>query len=225
MKKTLSAICLLFFVLSGNSFAQDYKGSIFLGGNLNVSGNINSDGFYKSERFGFSITPNVGGFVSKSFAIGGTISYRWYQQMNSNNYDDDSLHETTNVIGASVYARYYKFFGSKFAFVATGSIGYSYGLSDIERKSTDRLFTSKGEQNSVGAFLTPSVVYFINPSFGLEASFGRIGYSYENNRQTAHEEGFGSEVSRNERSSFQLDLDITSLQIGLMYYFGGKKQE
>lgn len=225
MKQTLYTACLLVLLFAGSSFSQDYKGSVFLGGNLNVSGNVNSDEFYKAERFGFSVTPNIGGFVSRSFALGGTVSYRWSRQMNSNNFDDGSLSETANTIGASVYARYYKFFGSKFAFITTGSVGYLYGFSNIERKNIDRLFTSKGEQNSVSASLTPGIVYFISPKFGLEASFGSIGYVYYHNKQTATEEGFGSETSRNESSSFQVDFDITSLQIGLMYYFGGKKQE
>lgn len=222
MKKLLLIGLFLCFCLSNTSYAQDYKGSVFLGGNLNVSGNVNTDGFYKAERIGFSVTPNIGGFVSRSFALGGTVWYRWSRQMNSNNFDDGSLSETANTIGASAYARYYKFFGSKFAFITTGSVSYSYGFSNIERKNIDRLFTSKGEQNSVSASLTPGIVYFISPKFGLEVSFGSIGYVYYHNKQTATEEGFGSETSRNESSSFQVDLDITSLQIGLMYYFGKK---
>lgn len=222
MKKLLFTGLFLCFCLFTTSYAQDYKGSIFTGGNLNVSGYFNSDDTYESERFSFSITPNVGGFISKNFALGGTLSYRWSQQFSGNVYNDNDNKEFANTIGASVYARYYKFFGPKFAFIATGDVGYSLAISNEERRSNASTIKLKGERHSIGAIVSPGIVYFITPKFGLEVSFGRLGYMHQISNSYVEEVGIGNVSRSNQNSSFHIDLNITSLQIGVMYYFGKK---
>lgn len=226
MKHTLSSIFLCCFFFLGTTSAQDYKGTVFTGGNLNVSGYFNSDDNYESERFSISVIPNVGGFVSKSFAIGGTLNYRWSQESGWSYNISDSNNSTGNTFGASLYSRYYKFFGSKFAFIATADFGYAVTIANGERISNGLpVIRSKEEVHNISAYVTPGIVYFINPSFGLEASFGRIGYQHRFSNRYFEEVGIGNDSRTSQSSSFEVDLNITSLQIGLMYYFGGKKQE
>ncbi|MCB9192279.1 MAG: hypothetical protein H6602_11490 [Flavobacteriales bacterium] len=224
MKKVLYCLYLNFLAVTLTQ-AQDYKGSVFTGGNLNASGYFDSNDQNEYENFSFSIIPNVGGFVSNSFAIGGTASYRWSERNNNNSYNDDSSHQVGNTIGASVYARYYKFFSQKFALMSTADVGYAYTHSKLERKNNGEVLNSISDQHAIETYITPGLVYFITPKFGLEASFGRLGYMYRQNHSRSEIEGVGTTSSSSQNSSFNIDFNITSLQIGLMYYFGGKSPE
>jgi opacity protein-like surface antigen len=205
MKKIiLSAIALVAF---GFANAQDATtatgGKGFANGDVFISGSVgfssSSTGDFKSNSF--NITPMVGFFVSDNIAIGGMIGYASSTQDEFDGLDIFEVKENTFSVGA--FGRYYTTPSSDFSFF--GELGIAYATSKQEVEGVD----GESKTNGFGFALSPGVSYFISNNFALEASIGALSYT------SAKPDADGAEST----DTFGLELNLTDIQLGLVYKF------
>ncbi|MBI1288067.1 MAG: outer membrane beta-barrel protein [Flavobacteriales bacterium] len=224
-KAIIIACTIILFGFLETQAQTTYKGRMFVGGNLSITSLSNSTiDSTKTSSIGFSITPNYGVFVSRSFAVGAMLNYSY----NSSKYESNTFAPPTykqkqlsNVYGIAAFGRYYKFFGDKFALIVTGNVGYSYGQNSKSITGYNSVTTkTNSRSHDISVVITPGVVYFISPKFGLETSFGQVSYDYIMTKDERNSSNNGV------NSNFRLNFGLTSLRFGLNYYFGkGKAKE
>lgn len=83
--------------------------------------------------------------------------------------------------------------------------------------TTTNIQISKGSGFAVR--LSPVLVYFINKTFAVEATFGNLGYLYSKSKHSSN--GIFSLEAKN--SSYGFDL-LGGLSFGLNFYFGQVKE-
>ena len=113
MKKALLAVIAMLTITYG--YSQTEKGKVFIGGLLSISGSnssyLDSGSNNSNISSRFSLTPNVGFFISDNFAVGASINYEVsnntvkYENVNSSIYNQNSTTDYTYGIG--VFARKY----------------------------------------------------------------------------------------------------------------------
>lgn len=221
MKHLLPVIFLLSLPIM--SQAQFAKGTKQVGGvftafkNQSENGYTTADGFIISTETTASeirVIPRLGFFISDNTSIGFGIGYS--RLFNSNtqiavNEQTFDIESTTSTLELEFFSRFHKpITDNFFLFIqptATGSFGNSTVGTDDEL-----------EANVIGYGIgvTPGLVYMLNDKFGLEAAFGRLGYSRQTS--TLDEPDLDSDV-KNIDTSFGIDLSLQSFELGLQYYF------
>ena len=63
---------------------------------------------------------------------------------------------------------------------------------------------------SVGLELTPGLVYFITPKFGIEGTLGSLAYEYRGIKLKGYPEAF---------KNYNVNLNLSNYYLGLNYYF------
>ena len=222
--KKISFIIFCSVLLSNLVFAQIEKGSTMMGFNLNgtYTQNKNNTGFktftYASS---FNINPNVGFFVRKNSCVGFSTGY-YFNKGFANRYDINSpslgvydtsyseSKEITNSFGLDLFYRKYWFLNDKFSLAANISTGFSYGLvKDIYH--TDNYNAVAYSYNlgfNIG--LSPTMIFFPHEQYGIELSYGNIGYNYLANIQ--------NKKNLSEQDGFRFNFGPSSLRLGFHYY-------
>jgi len=218
MKKVILIAMACFAIITCQS--QTEKGKMFIGGLINFSDGNTS--YYDtsgltgtSKNYHFQITPNYGYFIKDNFAIGVNLNYLTQSTTNDNTNNSAAninYTQTKNIYGAGVFARYYKKLIGNFMFIANGSIAYNYEV-DGETGISDPI-NENNKINSFNVTITPGLVYFISPKFGLETTFGNLNYSYSSTKNNDT-----SSQSKINTSNFGLNLDFSAFSFGVNYYF------
>jgi hypothetical protein len=173
MKYFLWAISIFF---STYSFAQIEKGTVMTGGNFSLQ-----TGEGASE---FVLTPNVGFFVGKNFALGGFV-----------NFSDRKIGNTkVTEFGIGPFARYYFGTTNTKPFVVTE---FDY------LTSTTKNGDLKNTENGFGFLLGMGFAAFINETVAVE---GISGYRYSNFQNVDGVSGFAL------RFGFQIYLNNNSMR-------------
>lgn len=185
-----------------NATAQ--QGSFYVGAS-NIG--VNHDGNYigtgvsfistgdnKTTLYGFA--PELGYYVSDRVAIGGIIGI-------SGSSIKDTKDKSFN-FGISPYVRYFLHQGDNFGFYLQGGVDF------LQEKSED---TYKGESTTTtwGVGLLPGVSYALSSHFSVLASFGTLGYTSNEVKET------GADNRTN--NTFGLNLDASTLKFSLRYTF------
>lgn len=221
MKKLLPIILLITIPLVAS--AQFEKGLKQVGGvftafqDQSENGYTTSGGFitsFESTSSEIRIIPRLGFFVSDNTSIGFGIGYS--RLFNSNtqlavNEQTFDVESTISTLELEFYSRFHKSISDNFLLFLQPTLTGSFGNSSVG---------PEGELESrvigYGIGVTPGLVYMLNDKFGLEAAFGRLGYS----RQTSilDEPDLDSDI-KNIDTSFGIDLSLRSFELGLQYYF------
>jgi hypothetical protein len=196
MKKLILTVAAVFAF--GFANAQDAKESSegFSKGSSFITGafNVGSDKTGEDKSTGFTVAPSFGYFVTENIALGARIGYSSDKKEVANVDVTDS-----ETLGFGVFGRYYVTPASKFSLFAELGVDYN----SIENKLTD----AKSKEIAVG--VAPGVSYFLSNHFALEASFGLLGYSSNDNG------GNGADKT----NSFDLGLDLRDVSVGIVYKF------
>lgn len=173
----------------------------------------------------FKLDLAIGGFVANNLALGLQISHSvtgGSVKSSSNNNPASPPTSTTLRLGPVV--QYYKMLGEQFGLTGTFGAGYE---SDV-RRSVQYYPSQYGypiasysnlEATGYYAAITPGIVFFPVPKFGLTATMGSLGYnrlSVKDKNQT------GSNTSSQTASAFDAGFGFSQLQFGATYYFGRK---
>ena len=185
IKKNLLALALL--ILSFTAQSQITKGKVLLGGNINMgsqSTSVSNDttSYDDGKAFNLNVGPSVGVFISDNVVLGINGSYG---RSNQDRYINDAsnqrilLNTHSRSFAAGPFIRFYKTLAAKLYLY--GELQGSYGqqkfykdeLSAGSNTIIEDVYTVK--QYSITAI--PGLTYLVTNKFGLELSFGGIGYN------------------------------------------------
>ncbi|MEQ9300154.1 MAG: hypothetical protein RIF33_16390 [Cyclobacteriaceae bacterium] len=221
MKHSFTIIFLL--SLSISSYAQFEKGGKQVGGVLSAFQNQSKNGFTTSDGFirstestvtEIQILPRLGFFVNDNISVGFGLGYSRISSsstqvaVNEQTFDTKSVTSTLQVV---FFSRFHKSISDDFSFfiqpTATGSFGSSLVGTD------DPL---EADVLGYGIGVSPGFVFMVSEKFGLEATFGRLGYS----RQTqTFEESDTDDAIKNINTNYGIDISLRTFELGLQYYF------
>ena len=186
-------------------------GTISLGGNIGYnrqteSQNIPGPGQVKVSRSSFQIAPAVGYFLADNLAIGLDLSYG--AQRNTLDPAPQGNLNAATTLRVGPYVQYYKMLSEQFGVLGTLGGGYA-------RNVTPRYVgpTTVVEEKTSGAYarLTPGVIFFPVPKFGISATIGFLGY--DRTRPDNSSTDFKT-------TSFGASFGLSQLNFGGTYFFG-----
>ena len=197
MKKVL-VVVLVSVLTMGSAFAQ--KGAWYIGTSAMTSvatfdnpGTAFTTGFMM-DKAGDEQTMCFGIAPDAGYFVSDKFSVGLGVAFNLTSWkvDSDTDAVNTTAFGINPYARYF--------FISKGNFGLYLqgGLSYVSSKVEDL--------DAVNTFyigINPGIAYTLGSNFGITASFGNLGYT-----------NYAEEVSR-----FGLNVDASSLRIGLHYSF------
>ena len=204
MKKLLVVVAVLTFTM-GSAFAQ--KGSWYLGTSAMTSATalgedptafvtgfmMDKEGDAKTSVFG--IAPEAGYFVSDKLSVGLGVGFN----LTSEKANSDADAVKTTAFGVNPYVRYFLISKGNFGFYLQGGLSYVSSKLDVDGADAYNIFY-------VG--INPGVSYKLTDNFGINASFGNLGYT-----------DFGKNDADESVSNFGLNVDMTSLRFGLFWAF------
>ncbi|WP_445722108.1 outer membrane beta-barrel protein [Flavobacterium sp.] len=196
MKKlVLSAVAVFAFTFAN---AQEGEGAGFSKGDVFISGSVGFDstkqGDAKSNEFTFS--PAAGYFLTENIAAGVRLNV-----VSGENTDES----TYSQFGADVFGRYYFTPGSKFS--VFGELAVGFGNEKTEREIG--LVKVETKHSNFGVNAGVGVNYFLSSNFAIEAKWAGLGY---NSRKL---DADGADA----QNSFGLAVDMSSINLGLVYKF------
>ena len=228
---------LLLALLGGTATAAQAQsaiaaGTISLGGSIGYSSSTGKTSYSagntsftdEGKRSQFSLVPTVGYFLADNLAIGLSLSYQAYSnagstyRTNSPGTNRAELDPAT-VIQVGPYVQYYKMLSDQFGVLGTLNGGYQ-STRDLEY-SSDRNSAVVQETKASGLYagLTPGIIFFPIPKFGISAAIGGLGFSRLNYDYPTNSGTVPGGYERTQ-SDFGLTFGLDQLKFGGTYYFG-----
>ncbi len=228
---------LLLALLGGTATAAHAQsaiaaGTISLGGSIGYSSSSSKESSSagntsftdEGKRSQFNLAPAVGYFVADNLAIGLSLSYQAYSNAGST-YRTSSPGtnraelDPATVIRVGPYVQYYKMLSDQFGVLGTLSGGYQSTKDSRYSNGGNNAVVQELKASGLYAGLTPGVIFFPIPKFGISAavgglSYNRLNYDFPTNNGTTPS---GYEETSND---FGLTFGLDQLQFGGTYYFG-----
>jgi hypothetical protein len=208
-------------------------GTISLGGSIGYnsthSDNNSLSGHYyasESETSGFNVTPASGYFIVDNLAIGVNLGYTYNKRTEATtntNYPYDYTSKYTTKyenLQLGVFATYYKMLNEQFGFTGTLATGYQTYITHNSGTDSRQPGLSESESSGDGyyASLTPGVVFFPVPKFGLSASIGSLGFNHYNT--DSHATGGYAFTDYGSSNSFSAAFGLSYFTFGGTFYLG-----
>lgn len=231
MKKFL----LLALLAAGTEAAQAQSipaGTISLGGSVGYSRfNYKSNTSYNNTNYStetnssqFSFTPSVGYFLQDNLAVGLSLGYsanrRNYTTYSPSSNSVRAELDPTTTLRVGPYVQYYKMISEQFGVLGTLSGGYqnSHNYEYNGNNANASIVEYKG--SGYYADLTPGIIFFPIPKFGISASIGslsfnRFNYDYPNTPGNTAPSGYEAHSS-----SLGAGFGFDRLLFGGTYYIG-----
>lgn len=240
MKKLLFVSLLVNFVFT--TFAQLSEGRSMIGGSFSFSKNQTNDNdtsYNKytqvNKRNNFNGSLNYGYFIKDNLMLGAFGSYGSNTNSSNMNYihPNSGYYRSSNtyrsiLFSGGLFLRYYKMLGnSKFALFANLSSSFgggNYTQYIVYKNSVvnDTITTdTKGKISSLRIAINPGLVYFLTKNIAIETSFGGLGYDWGITKNYARDVFIGDSKSSGFNSN--LSVSLSSIFLGVNFYFGGKQ--
>ncbi|MBA3681811.1 MAG: outer membrane beta-barrel protein [Bacteroidetes bacterium] len=231
MKNLLLVFALTAFTFS---FGQINKGRQMIGCNFSFSkaksNSFDSTGTKPlveeiSTRAGFGL--RYGYFIKDKIMLGVSAS------INTGNTHSETVHYSGYFsIGGSysqslhigIFSRYYQMLGkSKFAGFAHLGVNYNEGESRTTYIYSNGNYRGNNKHSGLSVFLGAGITYFLNKNIAIETYLGSIGFT--NFKTTSYSENIKASQSTSLTFTSNTIFSFSSLNIGINFYFGGKKKE
>jgi hypothetical protein len=203
--------------------AQTEKGKMMIGGGFSIYGSKYDEYQPTTKRVNLSINPKFGCFISKNVMIGTELDLNYGH---TNQYYSETAYNAPEKIisnsfgiGGGIFGRYYVRIIDNLRFFTNLGLNYEYTttkeVSTYEGPNPLGIFHRPQftHEHNASASLSPGLVYFMSPKIGLEASFGSLAFKY----YTTKDDVPGSK--RGSRIEGGFGIDISTLKLGLSYYF------
>jgi outer membrane protein W len=199
-------------------------GTISVGGSIGFNTSSNKSEFkisnnnYSDETTNsqFRFSPAVGYFLADNLAVGLNLGYT----ATSNKVTRTGPGRTSpNALDASTtlrvgpYAQYYKMLSDQFGVLGTLGAGYQSSFTPSYGTNSNNVIETRG--NGFYAALTPGVIFFPIPRFGISASIGTLGYDRVSTKRSND-----ADDATASRSNFGASFGFDQLLFGGTYYFG-----
>lgn len=181
-----------------------------------------------------NISPAASYFVADNLAVGLMLGYyntrRTESRMFAPSVQISGFNKTTSMsLRVGAFAQYYKMLTTQFG--VTGRLGAGYqhakqdrtGYSDQSTTADYYNYVSTSTSNGYYVDLTPGLIFFPVPKFGLSASIGTLSFNnYKVNDFSYNDSnGYSSSAGTDSKSSyFAADFGLNSFLLGGTYYFG-----
>jgi hypothetical protein len=231
----MKKIFLLAFLAASTSAVRAQSiaaGTISLGGSIGYSrstdkegatlGNTNYTSETTSSRFSFS--PAAGYFIADNLALGLNLGYNAVREGYTTITPTPALvraeldPQTTLQVGP--YVQYYKMISEQFGVLGTLGGGYQRLRSQSYSGSGNNLVVVDNKASGYYANLTPGVIFFPVPKFGISASIGSLSYDRLNFDFPESRGNTAPDDYENTTSNFGAGFGLDQLQFGGTYYFG-----
>ena len=204
----------LFIIISVQSFGQFTKCDKVLGGTFSLSTQRapeSPNGGPINKVTSFSIAPNLGFLLNKSWELGLQVGY------SSTEYERNTTTPTISNWGsrgmtAGLYTQKYFVITDKFFFSVIGNIRYDFGktFDKTTNTITNEITESEDKDESIGLNFKPSFIFFASNNWAFQASIGNISYSYSNN---------------DDQPVNLFNVNFGAINLGFSYYFRQKIKE
>lgn len=186
-------------------------GTISLGGGIGYNWETDTQDLpgtaqAKVSRSTFQVAPSVGYFLADNLAIGLGLSYA-AQRTTFDPTLRPNLDAATS-LRVGPYVQYYKMLSEQFGVL--GTLGGGYARSVAPRYTTPNT-TAEEKSSGVYADLTPGIIFFPVPKFGMSAAIGSLSYNRTRPDDSATE---------STSSSFGANFGLSQLNFGGTYFFG-----
>jgi hypothetical protein len=217
MKSTFTALLVLITV---GSSAQIKKGSIFLGGDLGLSGNstrlVENSPVTKSSSAGFNISPVLGKAIKDNLLAGVGVYYSINNQKQTapNGVSENKV----NYYGGSIWLRKYYNLSKSFYLFLNGSLNVNASKQETKYKPQPNLSKATGFGINVNVY--PGVAYQMRKNFFLEASLNSLAslsYARTKYEQKDNLGNSNSYIGKNYGFSSSLANGTNPLQIGVRW--------
>ena len=168
------------------------KGDVFATGSVGFGSE--KEGDVKDNTFSFS--PKAGYFVTENIAVGVALGLTTTKNEVPNVEDFK-----TNMFEVGAFGRYY--FTPAKQFSIFGELGANFESSKAEQGSNEL------KNNGFNLGVAPGISYFVSDCLSLEASFGVLNYS------TNEDDIDGAEST----DSFNFGLNLSDINFGITYKF------
>ena len=217
MKKVvISAVALVAFAMTANA-------QLFFGGQLGLSTSggtsewTNGNTTTKTDNLkttSFTFAPQVGFFLSESFAVGGYLNLGITNQDNVGGTYNESK-ETT--LGITPFARYYFINSGKLKVAAEGQLGFSY---THRTENSGSVVVSEPKTTSFGFNVRPVAAYSLTENIDLEAGLNVFSFGFSH-QSIKEESGNVTSTDKSNRFNFAGNsnnlLNVGGLTIGFIY--------
>lgn len=171
----------------------------------------------------FSFTPAVGYFVADNLAIGLELGYTAYRRP----YDTRTPApatvraelDPTTTLRVGPYVQYYKMVSEQFGVLGTLGGGYQSTREFDYTSNSGSALIAEQKASGYYAALTPGIIFFPIPKFGISASIGSLGYNRLNYDYPTNS-GNKPDGYESKSSDFGARFGVSQLQFGGTLYLG-----
>ena len=218
-------------------------GTISLGGSIGFSqsssnsnaaysgnGGPNSSFFSETKSHHFYLSPGASYFVADNLAVGLALGFSngtWVENAVFNPALITVRHSryTGMSLRVGAFGQYYKMLNTQFGLTGRLGAGYQRLNGDVDGYNAingiNNYFTGKNTSAGYYADLTPGIVFFPVPKFGLNASLGSLGFSHYSLTDSRYNDTNGGSQSRGDKNNnFTANFGLDAFQLGGTYYFG-----
>ena len=216
--------------LGGSVGYNQYNGESSSRTSGNSIPNFNNSSETTSKQF--YLLPAVSYFVADNLAVGLALGYANAKRTDNSVFSPARFYTqhsqtTTIMLRAGAFAQYYKMLTAQFGL--TGRLGAGYQRQKEDRNgstvdnATTYYFNSTITSAGYYADLTPGIVFFPVPKFGISASIGALSFNHYSLTNFSYNDNGGNTVSdgnKNDTSAFAATFGLDSFLLGGTYYFG-----
>jgi hypothetical protein len=102
-------------------------------------------------------------------------------------------------------------------------VGFTFGVNNTltrDTKNIDEITKAYTTNYNFRVGLSPGITFFAMENFAFEVQLNVLGYELNASDKTVN----GTDESRVVRQNVDFNIDLLSLDLGLAYYFGGRKR-
>jgi hypothetical protein len=205
---------IIFIIIAVQSFGQFTKGDKVLGGEFSLSAQRapeSPNGGLVNKATSFSIAPNFGAFLNKSWEIGMEVGYSSTDYERNTTIPIISNWESRG-IAVGLYTQKYIVITENFLFSITGRIRYNFDktFDKTTNTITNEVTESEGKDRRIGLSLRPRFIFFPSNNWAFQASIGYISCLYSFN---------------DDQPLTLFNLNYGTINLGLSYYIRQKTKE
>lgn len=179
------------------------------------------------QDLNYDLTFKVGYFLNDYLMVGGNLIYNRDKFTGTIVQESDTI-QRENIKSIGTIAPTLKTYipltkNNRLSFFNELGVGFGVGNTVTrDTKNSDEINKTYTDEFSFTAGISPGITFFAIENFAFEVQLNNlIGYELQVSQKTTNE----TEESKVVTHNLNFNIDLLSLNLGLAYYFGAKKQK